>query len=169
MELRHEDIIIGRDTGQSEFPQHIRTLDKFGKLRDFVFILDGDSKRFEDAIKQVSDVVQPLFLPGDRSPESWIWGALRERPNAYSESLGITPTDMEHSMHRIDQLVSGAVSQQDRDKTALEAFASELNRTVPDIARIVGQREAEANMGEVANLLVQLEEQINAWREPWRQ
>ena len=39
MELRHEDFVIGRNTGKDEFASHIRTLGKFGKLKDFVFVL----------------------------------------------------------------------------------------------------------------------------------
>lgn len=44
MELRHEDFVIGRNTGKDEFANHIRTLGKFGKLKDFIFVLDGDSR-----------------------------------------------------------------------------------------------------------------------------
>ena len=34
--LRHEDVIIGRNTGRDEFAGHVRTLGKFAKLRDFI-------------------------------------------------------------------------------------------------------------------------------------
>ena len=46
-----------------------------------------------------------------------------------------------------------------------ETFSHPINRTVPDVARIVGRREAERPHGEVSTLLVQMEEQINAWRQ----
>ena len=42
------------------------------------------------------------------------------------------------------------------------ALASDLDRTVPELARIVGQREAEANA--IPELLAALTEQIDAWR-----
>ena len=32
--LRHEDFVIGRNTGRDEFPSHVRALGKFGKLKD---------------------------------------------------------------------------------------------------------------------------------------
>ncbi len=46
-------------------------------------------------------------------------------------------------------------------KPAVGSLASDLNRTVPDVARIVGQREAEANA--MPELTGALAEQINAW------
>ena len=164
LELRHEDIIIGRDTGQSEFPNHIRTLAKFGKLQDFVFVLDGDSRDWRDKIEQSSTEVQPLFLPGDGPPESWLWRMLQQNRDDYSALLGLTPSDMEQSMRRIEQLASGSVGRQDADKTSVEAFANELERTAPELARIIAKRESESGRGEVANLMAQLEEQVSAWR-----
>ena len=43
--LRHEDFVIGRNTGRDEFPAHVRTLGKFGKLDSFVVVLDGERLR----------------------------------------------------------------------------------------------------------------------------
>ena len=42
--LRHEGVIIGRNTGSQEFPGHVRTLAKFKKLSGFILVLDGDSR-----------------------------------------------------------------------------------------------------------------------------
>ena len=50
----------------------------------------------------------------------------------------------------------------DEGKAAVGALAPDLDRTVPDVARIVGQREAEANA--LPELTAALTEQINAWR-----
>ncbi len=50
MGLRHDDFVIGRNTGRDEFPGHVRTLGKFGKLRDFVVVLDGDARTMEAAV-----------------------------------------------------------------------------------------------------------------------
>lgn len=169
LELRHEDIVIGRDTGQSEFPGHVRTLAKFGKLEDFLFALDGDSRGMEPGIKNAAaeygQRVQPIFLPGEKSPEDWIWRILEERGNEYSSSLGVPNRYLEQSMRQIEQLIAGSIRQSDAAKEQVEALASALNRTVPDIARIVGQREAMSSQGEAVITLVQLEEQINAWRQ----
>ena len=169
MGLRPDDFIIGRDTGQSEFPGHIRTLAKFGKLRDFLLVLDGDSRDRENEIKRTADeygqAVQPLFLPGNLPPETWIWRILEQQRDDYVSLLGMAAPDIESRMRNITQMVSGSVHQQDPDKLAAAAFADELGRTVPDIARIVGQREAQRTHGEAATFLIQLKEQITAWRQ----
>ena len=41
-------------------------------------------------------------------------------------------------MGEIDRAMEGMVQQGDLSKAMLEAFAEELNQTVPEIARIVG-------------------------------
>ena len=168
--LRHDDYIIGRDTGQSEFPGHIRTLGKFGKLGDFLLVLDGDSRSQETVLKSVASdygqSIQPLFLPGDCAPETWIWQTLKNHRDDYATLLGITSADLEQRMRSIRQMVDGAVRQQNPDKVALEELALEINRTVPEIARTIGQREAQRPHGTAVAFFAQLEEQITAWRQP---
>jgi hypothetical protein len=168
--LRHEDFIIGRDTGQNEFPGHVRTLSKFGKMGEFLVVLDGDSRHIkaeiESTASQFGQSVQPLFLPGDGPPEAWIWKTLEGHRDDYAPLLGLEPQDMERRMHEISQTFEGALgSQKYKDKGMTETFSHPINRTVPDVARIVGRREAERPHGEVSTLLVQMEEQINAWRQ----
>ena len=65
-------------------------------------------------------------------------------------------------MHDLEQLVEGSVRQRDAAKATVGALASDLGRTVPDLARIVGQREAEANA--IPELIAAMTEQINTWR-----
>ena len=165
--LRHEDVIIGRNTGSGEFPGHVRTLGKFGKLSDFIFVLDGDSRAMENNLKSVAtkcgSSVQPLFLPGDGPPEQWLWETIRKKTSEYASTLGRTADDLERSMRRLEQLAGGAVQQRGVAKAALSAFADNLDRTVPDIARIVGHREAEK--GKISEFVVGLKEQIDRWRQ----
>lgn len=164
--LRHEDIVVGRNTGRNEFPSHIRTLGKFRKLADFIVVLDGDSRQMENQLKLAAEKygqqLQPLFLPGKTPPEQWLWGILNERANDYAGTLGLTETDMTTMTQRMMNLVAGAVQQRDEGKAALGAFAEEIGRTVPQIARIVGQMEAKNNS--IPELLAGLEEQIGRWR-----
>ena len=164
--LRHEDVIIGKNTGRGEFPGHVRTLGKFDKLADFIFVLDGDSRAMENKLKAVGTeyghAVQPLFLPGERSPEQWLWDAVRGETAAYEALLGRAAADLERSMLDVGRLVAGAVQQQGEAKAALGAFANSVGRTVPEIARIVGQREAGENA--IPEFLVALKEQIASWR-----
>ena len=74
----------------------------------------------------------------------------------------MTGPDLERAMHDLEQLAEGSVRQRDAAEATVGALASDLGRTVPDLARIVGQREAEANA--IPELLAALTEQINAWR-----
>lgn len=168
MGLRHNDFVIGRDTGQDEFRGHIRTLGKFGKLNDFRFVLDGDARQREPGLKataaEYGATVQPMFLPGDGPPEAWIWSILEQYREEYAETLGILPLELEQRMHSIWQLVDGAVQRRDAAKTAIDALSRELNRTVPDIARIVGQKEAQRRQGATAVFLTVFQEQIESWR-----
>ena len=164
--LRHEDIAVGRNTGRSEFSGHVHMLGKFGKLSDFIVVLDGDSRGTENELKAVAEKygqpLQPLFLPGEASPEQWLWGILRDRPNDYADTLGLVAADMKTMMATVANLVEGAVKRRDEAKTALCAFADDIKRTVPEIARSVAKREAENNA--IPELLAALKEQINRWR-----
>ena len=167
--LRHEDFVIGRNTGQAEFPAHVRMLGRFGKLDDFLLVLDGDARNMATPVKRAADEhgrsVEPLFLPGNELPEGWIWQTLRHRRDVYAPLLGLSPQDMDRRMRDIEQMMEGMVQQGDRSKAALDALAAELSQTAPGIARTVGRRETEDNQPELAEFLVPLEEQINAWRQ----
>ena len=166
LSLRHEDVVVGRNTGRDEFPSHVRTLGKFDKLSDFILVLDGDSRVMEGSLKAIAEGyghrLQPLFLPGDTSPEQWLWGILRARPDDYADTFGLSAVDMRTMMDRVANLVEGAVQQHDAGKAALGAFAHDIGRTVPDIARSVGRIEAENNT--IPEFLLALREQIGRWR-----
>ena len=168
MELRHDDFVIGKNTGQEEFPNHVNTLGKFAKLQDFLMVLDGDSRHMEAKIRTVAarygQDVQPLFLPGDKAPETWIWEALSRHAGVYAEELGLTATDLTERMQQIQRLTEGGVQQRDRVKAALSALADEINRTPVDVARIVARVETQANRRELAVFRVEIQEQIEVWR-----
>ena len=165
--LRHEDFVIGRNTGRDEFPGHISALGKFGKLRDFVVVLDGDSRQMEGRIRAIAErhghSLQPLFLPGDDPPERWLWDAMRAHAEEYAVQLGLGAADMESAMSELDRLAEGAVKRKDEARTALGSFAAMIHRDVPDIARIVGRAEAARNS--MPEFLLGLREQIHRWRQ----
>lgn len=164
--LRHEDVFVRGNTGRDEFPSHVRTLGMFGKLSDFVVVLDGDSRAMEENLKAVANgyghQLQPLFLPGDASPERWLWEILRARPDEFASTFGLAVNDMTTMMDRAARLVEGAVQQRDAAKAALGVFADDIQRTVAEIARGIGRREAENKS--IPELLVALKEQIGRWR-----
>ncbi len=164
--IRHEDVIVGRNTGRNEFAGHVRTLGKFGKLGDFILVLDGDSRDLERTLQttaaEYGQHVRPLFLPGSGSPEQWLWDSIRRRPADYASRLGLNAADLERTLGDLERLAAGAVRERDKAKAAMGMLADQLGRTVPDAARIVGHREAEANA--MPELLAALTEQITTWR-----
>ncbi len=164
--LHPDDFVIGRNTGKDEFPAHVRTLGKFRQLRNFLFVLDGDAQALAAPITAVAEEygqsVQPLFLPGKGSPEAWIWEVLRAHPAIYRELFSLP--DIEERMESIAQTLAGAVGSDDSDKARLTALAAELKRTLPDVARSVGRREAKDRSGTLAGFLVPFAEQIREWR-----
>ena len=104
-----------------------------------------------------------LFLPGDGPPEQWLWNVVRKRRDAYAERLGITAADMQRTMRDLERLTDGAVQQrQDMAKVAIHSLAHRLERTVADIARIVGQREARTEA--LYELVDGLKKLIEQWR-----
>ncbi len=167
MELMHGDIVIGCNSGRDEFPGHVRTLAKFGRLSNFILVLDGDSRELEEGLEAIAErrghAVHVLFLPGDGPPEQWLWEAVRKRRDAYAERLGTTAADMQRTMRDLERLVDGAVRQrQDMAKVAIGSLAHRLERTVADIARIVGQREARTEA--LYELVDGLKKLIEQWR-----
>ena len=167
LELMHGDVVIGRDSGRDEFPGHVRTLAKFDRLSNFVLVLDGDSRGLEEGLRTVAErhghAVHVLFLPGDGPPEQWLWDIVRERPDAYAEHLGSTAADMQRSMRDLDRLVDGAVHQrQDMAKVAIRSLAHRLQRTVAEVARLVGRLEARTEA--LYELVDGLKKLIEQWR-----
>ncbi len=164
--LLHGDIVIGRNTGRDEFPGHVSTLAKFDKLSEFILVLDGDSRESEGRLQRIAEqhghAVQLLFLPGNGPPEQWLWDRILNRPDEYAVRFGLTAADLKKSMDDVERLARGAVQQHDFAKVTITALADRLERTVPDIARIVGQREAERNS--IPDLLAGLKTLIDRWR-----
>ena len=169
LQLRPEDFVIGRNTGIDEFPAHIRALGKFRLLASFIFVLDGDARDREEKLRSIAEGYghdfRPLFLPGDGPPEQWIWEALQHRPTEYENHLGVSSGDIEEQMRGIEQVMEGSLAKGNPAKQMVDALARQLNRSVVDLARIVGRQEADTGSYEVANLVRGLEERIGLWRE----
>ena len=74
LRVRTDSVRIGRDTGASEFPEHAAAFRKFGQIRNFVFVLDGDTRgsdiegKIQRQAEQAGTEVPILFLPEERSP-----------------------------------------------------------------------------------------------------
>ena len=169
LQLRPDDFLIGRNTGRDEFPAHIRALGKFRSLSSFIFVLDGDARDREDDLRGIAERYghdfRPLFLPSDGPPEEWIWEALEWEPSKYETHLGMSTRDIEEQMRAIEQMMSGSLEKGRPAKRMVNALARHLNRSVADLARIVGRQEAETAGYQVGDLVRGLEERINLWRE----
>ena len=170
--IRTESVRIGRDTGASEFPAHAAAFRKFGQIRSFVFVLDGD-KRGSDTDRKIRDRaggdVPVYFLPGRDSPEIWVWDALRRLDAAeiaeLPAELGIGAGDLSQRMSRLDSIYDSASDHPARiAKTKLRGLAEPLGRNAPDICRVVARLEAARKESEIQPLVEGLESTLLQWR-----
>lgn len=168
LQLRPDDFLIGRNTGRDEFPAHIRALGKFRSLSGFIFVLDGDARDREEHLRSIAERYghdfSPLFLPSDGSPEEWIWEVLEHRPNEYEKQLEMSERDIQDQMRAIQQMMATSL-EKGKPKRMVNTLARRLNRSVVDLARIVGRQEAETAGYQVGDLVRGLEGRINLWRE----
>ena len=168
--LLHGDVVIGRNTGRNEFPGHVSMLAKFDRLSGFIIVLDGDSRALEHTLHKVAEhhghAVQLLFLPGDGPPEQWLWERVRKQPDDYAARLGVTAVDMKKTTDDLERLFAGKVQQHDSAKVCITGLADGLERTVPEVARIIGRRETEKKtIPELLELLEGLKTLIGRWRQ----
>ena len=166
--IRRESVRVGRDTGANEFPMHATAFQKFGQIRNFVFVLDGD-KRDSDLVERIrtragSDV-PVLFLAGNEAPESWIWSILRRDPTGSSTELHINPADLSERMNRLDAVYDTA---DDRPgeiaKTKLHGLVEPLGWTEPDIGRVIARLETTRKESDIQPLVEGLTEALLQWR-----
>lgn len=166
--INWESVQIGRDTGASEFPMHARSLAKFGQIQDTVFILDGDQRdgeierKIRDAAERRVDI---LFLPGKASPESWMWGTLREIPDRDAAQLGINRAGLSDLMNRVDAIYdSASESPSEITKNKFRSLSEELRRDTSEICRIVARLEAGKQESDIQPLVSNLLGILTQWR-----
>ena len=166
--IQREAVRVGRDTGANEFPMHATAFRKFGQIRNFVFVLDGDKRdsALEQRILTQAGIDVPvLFLPGNEAPESWIWRALRRDPAGFSTELRIDPADLVERMNRLDAVYDTAADRPGEiAKTKLHGLAEPLGCTEPDIGRVVARLEAARKESDIQPLLDGLKGALLQWR-----
>ncbi|MBF0285186.1 MAG: AAA family ATPase [Magnetococcales bacterium] len=168
LELNHNHLRIGRDTGKDEYPRYLEALGKFRKLSGFLFILDGDGEEtgniLESRAEKMGQNAHWLLLPGEASPEVWTWGLLGRKKEIYSRELGFSGAHaLSVEMDRIDQMYGHATDKPgDIAKNKLTTLANLSGRKVPDILRRIGR--IEANDGELSPFRIELSEHIRRWR-----
>ena len=166
--IRRESIRIGRDTGAGEFPTHAKAFRKFGQIRNFVFVLDGDKRDsdLEGRIREDAGIdVQVLFLPGRDAPEVWIWHGLRRDTDDAAGELGLAPGDLSERMTRLDSVYDSASDRPSEiAKSKLRSLSEALDWKVPDVCRVVARLEARRKESDVQPLVEGLQSALLQWR-----
>ena len=166
--IRRESIRIGRDTGAGEFPTHATAFRKFGQIRNFVFVLDGD-RRDSDVERRIREGagtdVPVLFLPGRDAPEIWIWDRLRGNTDAAAGELGLARGDLSERMTRLDSVYDSASDRPSEiAKSKLRGLSEALGWSVPDVCRVVARLEAGRKESDVQPLVEGLQSAFLQWR-----
>ena len=168
LRIRRESVRIGRNTGASEFPGHAAAFRKFGQIDNFVFVLDGDQRdRGVEAkiAEKAGRNVAVLFLPGEASPEEWVWNAMRRRSEAVAAQLHMDPAELEDRMSRLDAVYDLASDPPPAiTKVKLRELAHPVGWEVTDLCQIVARVEAQRREGDCQILMRELERVLDRWR-----
>ena len=166
--IKGETVRIERDTGADEFPNYAAAFRKFGVIQNFVFVLDGDKRDsdVQERIEKRADHPVPvLFLPGDGSPEIWVWERLRAFSPDASKMLGVAREELMERMNRQDSIYdrpSGSSS--GIAKSKLHALAETLHMDTPGICRIVARLESEWKESDIQPLVEEMQTLLLKWR-----
>lgn len=169
LSLLPSDLVIGRDTGKDEYKAHLKALATFDLLNSFVFVMDGDGRAKEVELREEAKrlgVVPPalVFLPGDHSPEYWIWSAMSTAMGEFADLLGVDAGALDTELKRLGSLFEAASAKEsDKEKERFSTLCRDfLNRDPPDVARLVGRQEA--TRGDLYAVTEQLERAVLEWR-----
>ena len=164
MNFYPEHINIGKNTGKNEFPNHARTLQKFGLLADFIFVLDGDSQDMEERMKSVSENSKVLFLPENSCPEEWVWNEIRQHAGDYEKFLPIP--NLPNELRQIEQEMSGTLAHPSADmyKGYLQYLSERSQQNSAEIARKVARKCVEDGTGIIMDFATRLQDEIHNWR-----
>lgn len=159
---------VGRDSGMTEFPAHVRTLALLRQLDSTLFVLDGDARpmvsRLMDAAGDQRHTLQVLVLPGDVSPEEWIWSILRESWQEYESLLNLSSGRLSELLERMDGIYSSAVDKpRNIAHNRFATFCEELSKEPAQLARIVARHECRAG-GTLRPFADELADKLNDWR-----
>ncbi|MGR3913432.1 MAG: AAA family ATPase [Gammaproteobacteria bacterium] len=168
-QIRRGSFRIGRDTGADEFAGHAKAFRKFGLIDNFVFVLDGDQRK-RDIDKKIAEdaddqLLKVLFLPGDSTPEIWVWECLQKNALSWAKYLGLSGHAMLEEIKHIDAIYAAASDTPGViAKHKLQDLAEKSNRDAPNICRIIAQLEAKSNSGDMRVLVNELKDILLNWR-----
>lgn len=166
--LVHNDLIVGRDTGKEQFAQHIEAIGKFQQLDSFIFVLDGDARSLENALKtsaqRFGTNIQPLFLPG-AVPEEWAWKMLKRHPEDYAPMIGMHPGVLLQQMNTADQAFDNAADKPAAVvKNKFFTFCETIRTGHLELMRKIAKKESERQEGDIKIFNDDLETQIRNWQ-----
>ena len=165
MNFSSEQVSVGRNTGQDEFPNHVRTLAKIGLLQDFIFVMDGDARGAKHKVQSAvaGDPVRVLLLPGKSCPEEWVWNELKHRHQEYRNLLAFP--ELQETMRDIEQEMSGTLDTRTSPfKAYMQGLCDQMQQHLPDIVRKISRKCAEDGIGEIVDFTTELQDQIEKWR-----
>jgi predicted ATPase len=167
--LLPSDIVVGRDTSKTEYPSHLKALATFDLLPAFVFVLDGDGRDYEARLREDASELRQLApqvvcLPGDRSPEAWIWARLVQHAGEYAQLFGVEEAFLRAELRRLEDIFEPASDKAvAKEKGRFDTLCADaLGREGPEVARVVGR--AEAKRGELFEVTQALEKAVRDWR-----
>ena len=170
MSTSRESIRIGRNAGAEEFPQHAAAFRKFGRINDFIFVLDGDKREsgLSEKIKKQAKIDVPvIFLPSDSSTEVWVWKMIQDHIASISTAVGTSCHELRDRLSRIESYyLMASDSQSEIAKNKLDMLAVDLSLTVHGICRTVSQAIASQTNSSIEPLVIELRECIEEWRSP---
>ena len=166
--VRGDSVRIGRDTGAEEFPAHAGAFRKFGQIKNFVFILDGDQRDsgIDERIQtRAGRDVPALLLPGRDAPEVWVWERLQQATEYMAAGLSVDPGELANQLHRLDAVYDTASDRPaEIAKSKLRGQDEVLHRDAADICRVVARLEAERPESDLQPFAEGLETALLQWR-----
>ena len=106
-----------------------------------------------------------MYLPGNCSPEEWIWERLGQKAEQWAQSLGADPGNLIVEIKKLDATYAMASDPQAAvTKTKLSSLATSLNTDSADICRKIARLETEDNNSEIQPLVSRLTDILQKWR-----
>ena len=162
--LSEHSIRITRDAGKDQFPVHAEVLRKFGLIGHTAFVVDGDGRgsTLRQKIQFAARAEVPVwFLPGNGSPEEWVWSKLKGYTEPEFRKLGKGKRDLADNYERLENVyIDPDKRPSEVAKTKLRVFAAECGREPAEICRLVAHREVENNSDDARTLLSDIETYI---------
>lgn len=167
--LSSGDLDVGHDTGKDEYAQHVRTLARFHQLDSFIFVLDGDARDVEGAVRaaaqEAGQTARLLFLPGNECPEQWAWNCLLKHCEKYSDRLGTSCDVLQKEMTHLERSFEATTDKASEvAKNRLYVLVEGLGRDMEEVCRIVAREEASSVDGSLIEFKNNLHDAIRDWR-----